>query len=66
LPAVGLSAPIVLYHKIRQGLISNIQVKIYFYLAALYTGTTFEPKILFPLLSTGYVFHQNNRNSPTD
>ena len=30
-------------------------VKIYFYLAVLYTGTTFKLKFLFPLLSIGYV-----------
>ena len=30
-------------------------VKIYFYFTVFYTDTTFELKILFPLLSMGYV-----------
>jgi len=30
-------------------------VKIYFYFAALHTGTTFDLQFLFPLLSTCYI-----------
>ena len=30
------------------------------------TGTTFDFKILFPLLSMSYVFQQNYRNSTTN
>jgi hypothetical protein len=41
-------------------------VKIYFHHAVICTATTFEPRILFSLLSTGYVFNKNCLNLTTN